>query len=383
LSAVKNQPAPAPQPSVDVSRLLEGEVVGAKVAPAATAGYVGISGPPWVGAAGTLPAGERACPETIFDLASVSKPIVACTLARLDASGAVEVGTPLGELLPEARGTPSERVPLELLLCHRAGLDAHRSLFAPLFQGKAVHRGRALRLAANARRPDCGGEPPPGGFPPVYSDLGYLLVGAALEAAMKVPLDELVTREVARPLGLNLGSARHLWLRSPDFARQVAPTEVVRARGGSVRGVVHDENAWAFSGHAASGHAGLFGAVGDVLRFGQALLLVLQGGSSWLPRASLERLLQPRPGGSLRAGFDGKSESASSAGARCSPRTFGHLGFTGTSLWCDPEAGTATALLTNRVCPTRENPRIRAARPRVHDALFGAAKAVLPAPPNP
>jgi CubicO group peptidase (beta-lactamase class C family) len=123
--------------------------------------------------------------------------------------------------------------------------------------------------------------------------------------------------------------------------------------------------------------------VGDVLGFGQALLSALSGDSSWLPPALVERLIRPRAGGSLRAGFDGKSEGASSAGSRCSRSTFGHLGFTGTSLWCDPEAGTATALLTNRVCPTRENTKIRAARPRVHDALFEAAKALLPAPPNP
>jgi serine-type D-Ala-D-Ala carboxypeptidase len=336
-----------------------------------------------VGAAGRLPAGTEATPETVFDLASVSKPVVACTLARLVVSGALALETPLGELLPEARGSLSEEVPLELLLAHRAGLDAHRSLFAPVFLGRAVHRGRALTVAANARRPDCVGTPPPHGFPPVYSDLGYLLLGAALEAATQVPLDELVAREVARPLGLTLGSARQLRRRCPNFPRLVAPTEVVRARGGSVRGVVHDENAWALSGHAASGHAGLFGTAADVLGFGQALLAALAGESDWLARAALERLVQPRPGGSLRAGFDGKSEGASSAGATCSLRTFGHLGFTGTSLWCDPEAGTATALLTNRVCPTRENPKIRGARPVIHDALFAAAKAGVAHGPQP
>jgi CubicO group peptidase (beta-lactamase class C family) len=94
-------------------------------------------------------------------------------------------------------------------------------------------------------------------------------------------------------------------------------------------------------------------------------------------------LLRDRPGGSLRAGFDAKSPTSSAAGDLCGPRTFGHLGFTGTSLWCDPAAGIVSVLLTNRVHPTRENPRIRAARPLVHDALFDAAKAVLPVPPNP
>jgi CubicO group peptidase (beta-lactamase class C family) len=386
LSAVKNQlesAAPASLAVLPISRLLAQEVIEAEVAPAATAGYARISGPSVVGAAGALPGRHAVSAETVFDLASVSKPIVACTVARLVAAGALELETPLGELLPEARGSRSEQVPLELLLAHRAGLEAHRSLFAPLFAARAVHRGRMLAVAARAQRPDCLDAPPPFGFAPVYSDLGYLLVGAALEAATNEPLDELVAREVTRPLGLDLGSARQLRRRSASFARRVAPTEVVRARGGSVRGAVHDENAWAFSGHAASGHAGLFGTVSDVLGFGQALLAVLGGQSAWLPRAVLERLVQPRPGGTLRAGFDGKSEGASSAGALAGRRTFGHLGFTGTSLWCDPEAGAATALLTNRVCPSRENPKIRAARPRVHDALFDAAKAGVARAPQP
>lgn len=321
--------------------------------------------------------------QTIFDLASVSKPLVACTAARLARRGVLDLGAPLAELLPEARQTPSAGVPLELFLAHRAGLEAHRTLFAPLLAGRMIERRRALVEAAQARRAECRGAPPLDGFPPLYSDLGYLLVGAALEAAAGEPLDELIAREVTAPLSLQLGSVRQLRRRSPSFARDVAPTEVVWWRGGCVRGFVHDENAWALAGHGACGHAGLFGTVGDVLGFGQALLQALADRSAWLPREALWPLVKPRPGGTLRAGFDGKSTGASSAGALSSPETFGHLGFTGTSLWCDPEAGVACALLTNRVHPTRENPRIRAARPVVHDALFEAAKAVLPVPPKP
>jgi CubicO group peptidase (beta-lactamase class C family) len=123
--------------------------------------------------------------------------------------------------------------------------------------------------------------------------------------------------------------------------------------------------------------------VSAVLGFGAALLAALAGRSDWLTRRSLESLVRPRPGGTLRAGFDGKSASASSAGSWPGGQTFGHLGFTGTSLWCDPEAGIATVLLTNRVHPTRDNPRIRAARPVVHDALFRAASPLLPGAPDP
>ena len=368
-------------------QVLEHYVLRARVAPAATAGFSAISATPTrrFGAAGILPGGSDVRVETIFDLASVSKPVVACTLARLARRGTLDLTHPLGEVLPDARGTHSEAVPLELFLAHRAGLSAHRSLFAPVFQGRPFHRAGALRGAANARRPDCLDlRPPPEGFAPVYSDLGYILLGAAIEAATGHPLDEVVKREITTPLGLELelGSARQLRRRQPSFDLDVAPTEVVAARGGCVRGIVHDENAWALSGHGASGHAGLFGTVAGVLGFGAALLEGLSGKGHWLGTAVLQTLLRARPGGSLLAGFDSKSETASSAGTCCGPRTFGHLGFTGTSLWCDPGAGVATALLTNRVHPSRDNPRIRAARPLVHDALFEAAKAMLPGAPK-
>jgi serine-type D-Ala-D-Ala carboxypeptidase len=109
--------------------------------------------------------------------------------------------------------------------------------------------------------------------------------------------------------------------------------------------------------------------------FGAALLDVLASRApGWLDPADLQPLIRVRPGGTLRAGFDGKSEVGSSAGAHCSMAAFGHLGFTGTSLWIDPEQSVAVCLLTNRVCPTRNNNAIKLARPDVHDGLFDWAR---------
>ena len=363
----------------NVGLLLSSAVVNAGVARAAAAGFAVLSAGRQptiqvVAAAGTLPGGLAVTTRTLFDLASLSKPVVACVAARLAERGLLLLSAPLGSLLPEAVGTPSEQVPLELLLAHRAGLEANRALFAPLFLGRAFERKRALRDAASCLRPDCRGRPPLAGFAPVYSDMSYILAGAALEAAARKPLDQLVRDEVAGPLGLELGSVRVLRAARPSFSAEVAPTETLLARGGSVRGVVHDENAWAISGHGASGHAGLFGTVEGVLRFAAALLEARAGRSSWLSASAFLPLVRQRPGGTLRAGFDGKSGSDSSAGESSGPDTFGHLGFTGTSVWCDPTAEIATVLLTNRVCPTRHNPRIRAARPEVHDALFRRAQ---------
>jgi serine-type D-Ala-D-Ala carboxypeptidase len=363
-----------------ISSLLRAQVIAPRVAPAAVAGYVGTSVTARLGAAGALPEGP-ARTDTVFDLASVSKPVVACTLLRLVSRGRLDLAAPLGDLLVEAQGTRSADLPLELFLCHRAGLDGHRPLFAPVFAGRPFARKAALVTAANARRPDADGPPPVHGFAPVYSDLGYVLVGAVIEAATGRALDEVIAAEVIEPLGLELGSARQWHRRRPSFLREVAPTEVVRARGGVVRGIVHDENSWALAGHGASGHAGLFGTVRGVLGLGAALLEAHAGESSWLPRTALHTLVRERPGGTLRAGFDGKSGTGSSAGDSASGQSFGHLGFTGTSLWCDPVAGIATALLTNRVHPTRENARIRAARPVVHEELFRAARAGVARPP--
>jgi len=371
-----------PENSPAISRLLDRLVIAEGAARAATSGYVGLEGPPVVGAAGRLPEAPAGI-DTWFDLASVSKSVVACAAARLADRGRLSLSQPLGDVLPAARGTRTERMPIELLLAHRAGLEGHRALFAPVFAGRPICTMAALRDAADARRADCPAAPPPEGFPPVYSDLGYALVGAALEQVASQPLDLVIQREVSEPLGLRFGSARLLRRLRPQFDDEVAPTETLRARGGALRGVVHDENAWALTGHGCSGHAGLFGTIDDVLRFGQALLVAHAGQSAWLRPDALWTLIRPRPGGSLRAGFDGKSEAGSSAGASASPETFGHLGFTGTSLWCDPTAGTAVALLTNRVCPTRDNPRLRSVRPRMHDALFEAAKALLPRAPDP
>lgn len=362
----------------ELDALARAAIVEAGVAPGASlaVGVLGAFPGPReaAGAAGTHSATRRTPvhPGTPFDLASVTKPVVACAIMRLCRAGAVRLSDPLGRLIPELAGTPSESVTLELLLSHRAGLEAHVALYAGGGPSARLSPVEALAAAARARRPDCDGPAPETGFPPVYSDLGYILAGAAASRVTGVDLAQVVDREVLAPLGLELelGSARALRERRPGFTDDVAPTEVVASRGGEVRGVVHDENAWALTGDALSGHAGLFGTARGVVRFGAAVLEALEGRRpDWLTPAEVGVLTRERPGGTLRAGFDGKSGDGSSAGAQFGSRSFGHLGFTGTSLWCDPAAGLAAALLTNRVNPTRDNLAIRGARPGVHDAL--------------
>jgi CubicO group peptidase (beta-lactamase class C family) len=134
--------------------------------------------------------------------------------------------------------------------------------------------------------------------------------------------------------------------------------------------VVHDENAWFWSGDGASGHAGLFGSAAGVLAVGRALVDVMHGRLiSFLTRDELWPLVRPRPPGTLRAGFDGKSAEGSSSGTLFGPSTIGHLGFTGTSLWCDIDREMVGVLLTNRVHPSRDNDVIRKVRPFAYDRI--------------
>jgi CubicO group peptidase (beta-lactamase class C family) len=330
-----------------------------------------------LGAAGRLwfdEAAPEATPDTLFDLASLTKPLTALALGRLARAGRIGRDEPLAGVLSALSATRSARVAIDLLAAHRSGLEAHLPLFAPLVEGGAVDPAEALRTIADARREGCAGDPPPQGFPPIYSDLGYLLLGAAIAARGGGDLDRVVEREVVEPLGLRIGSARRLREQHADFDARVAPSEVVGWRGGAVRGAVHDENAWALARDASAGHAGLFGDARSVALLGVAVLDALAGrGPAFLESADLEPMLRVRPGGSLLAGFDRRSGEAPASGSRFGPGTFGHLGFTGTSLWIDPDAELVGVLLTNRVHPTRSNTEvIRRARPAVYDALAGA-----------
>jgi serine-type D-Ala-D-Ala carboxypeptidase len=332
----------------------------------------------WLWGEAVAPDAPEASVRTVFDLASLTKPVTALCFARLEKAGVVARGETLAALLggriPEIARGPSADVPLDLLMAHRAGLVAHNPFYEALIRGERPTAEDVLAQAAAMRRPECHGPPPADGFAPVYSDLGYLLIGAALEARTGRALDELMEAEVLARVAprMAIGSVRRL---DSDARARIAPTEVVAWRGGLVRAAVHDENAWLIAGEGAAGHAGLFAEARAVQALGLAVLDVLAGESDWLDPGDLEPLIRPRPGGSHAAGFDRRSVepgATPASGAHFGPRTFGHLGFTGTSLWIDPDGEMVGVLLTNRVCPTRHHWAIRQARPVAYDAIFRA-----------
>ncbi len=351
-------------------------VVDQGAAPAAVVSAAWREGNAWRIECGAAGRRSAQCPgpvstDSVFDLASITKPLVSVTATAEAARQRIPLSTPVGNLHPTLAHTPLARVPFELLLAHRAGLRPHLELFDPVRSGVAFDRRDALEQAAAAVFGDIGASPPSEGHAPVYSDLGYLIVGEILEHLTQRPLDDLVDEHVVEPLELDIGSMRW-WLRKTrNVLGRVVPTEHVLWRGGEILGQTHDENAWAWAGHGTAGHAGLFGTAGAICKFGCAVLDARRHrGRAWMSGDLLAPLLAPRPGGTLRAGFDGKSPQGSSGGELCSGETIGHLGFTGTSFWCDPAADAVTVLLTNRVSPNRDRFSLREVRPKVHDALF-------------
>ncbi|HTJ80857.1 MAG TPA: serine hydrolase domain-containing protein, partial [Polyangiaceae bacterium] len=173
-----------PDRAQDLGAVAHLVVVEHGAAPAAVVA-ASLDGARGIGAAGRMTRDRDAAPvraATPFDLASVTKPMVALTMARLARSGTLALDEPLGDLVPWLADTASGPTPLELFASHRAGLEAHIRLFEPLVTGGTVEPREAARIAADSRRAECVGAAPTDGFAPVYSDMGYLLVGLALEA---------------------------------------------------------------------------------------------------------------------------------------------------------------------------------------------------------
>jgi CubicO group peptidase (beta-lactamase class C family) len=312
--------------------------------------------------------GPAATPDTLYDLASLTKVVgTTSVVLRLVAGGRLALADPVARHVPGFQGGGREAVTIEHLLTHSSGLPAWRP-------PPREARGHGAVLAEVLRAPL---EAPPGARER-YSDLGFILLGEAAARAGGKPLEALEVESVFAPLGL-----RGLTRRPPAEAMsRIAPTEVVAevaagaapAAGGpaapaALRGIVHDENARAAGG--ITGHAGLFGSARDLAVFAGELLRGLRGESRVFP-GELLRLFTARRGlvsGSSRGlGWDTPS-GLSSAGTLLGKRAFGHTGFTGTSLWLDPDRDLYIILLSNRVHPTRENDRIARVRRELADAV--------------
>ncbi|MDQ6886264.1 MAG: beta-lactamase family protein [Gemmatimonadota bacterium] len=302
---------------------------------------------------------------TIWDLASLTK-IVGMTTAMMQlwAQHRIDLDAPVQRYLPSWTGPGKERVTVRHLLTHSSGLPAWRPLYkesTTAAEALALVYATPLDTVPGARM--------------VYSDLGAILLGQIVERLTGQGLDSYLAEHVFRPLEM----ASTMYRPGASLQTRIAPTEFDPWRQRQLHGEVHDENAFALGGISA--HAGLFSSGRDMARYAR---MILNGGT-----LDGVRILTPE----AIAAFTRVQDSAlsnralgweapngqNSAGHRLSPHAFGHTGFTGTSLWIDPDHDLFLVLLSNRVNPTRENRRIGGVRIALADAVAGALEASRPA----
>jgi CubicO group peptidase (beta-lactamase class C family) len=295
--------------------------------------------------------------DAIFDLASVTKCVATTTACMLlYERGLLDLDAPVQKYLPEFVGTDKENVTIRNFLTHSSGLTAYRRYFLDLHTP-----GEIVKTILNEALEN------PVAAKTVYSDLGIILMGKIVEKISGQPLDTFCREQIFNPLKMSMT----FYNPPAQFLARIPPTEFDSWRGRMVHGQVHDENAFALGG--VSGHAGLFSTARDLATF---LYMLLNGGAY-----EGGRLLKPETialftsrqnivAGSSRAlGWD-TADGTNSAGHHMSARAFGHTGFTGTSVWTDPEKNMFVILLSNRVHPTRNNQKLISFRAILHDAVM-------------
>jgi CubicO group peptidase (beta-lactamase class C family) len=266
--------------------------------------------------------------------------------------GRFDLEMPLVEVLRDfdiGEDVRRRKVTLRLLLAHASGLPAETRLFEQAADPAALVRAiAALPLECDP------------GSRMVYSDPGFILLGEAVQRLTGEPLDSFCRREIFAPLGM----AQTVFCPPHEWRSSIPPTEEDRAfRHRIIQGEVQDENAAVLGGVA--GHAGLFGPAQELAVFAECLL---NGGNPILQAATVERFTRREAGSTRTLGWDTPTPPSQS-GRHLSPRSYGHLGYAGTSLWIDPERKLSIALLTNRTWPDRKSQLIRQFRPAFHDAI--------------
>ncbi len=309
---------------------------------------------------------EPVTPETIYDLASLTKVVSTTALVmHLVQNGRLDLDASMGSLCAEINDADLKKATLADLLSHSAGFDAWKPLY------KAVPRkylgtpeGRAIVFRALFDT-DSVYEP---GTKAIYSDLDMMLLGYIIEKIEGKSLNQLAREKIFDVFGMN--RTDFLPLRSmPDAT--CAPTQNCLWRGRELVGEVDDENAYAAGG--VSGQAGLFGNANDLLLFCCQILQALKNDKGMWDRAILEKFFTkrfPNSQTSFCLGFDGKSPNASILPKAFGSGSIGHWGFTGTGMWIDPDKEIAAVLLTNRIHPTRNNEGINRWRTRIYEACF-------------
>jgi serine-type D-Ala-D-Ala carboxypeptidase len=323
----------------------------------------------WQGAHGysvAVPVRITASTETIYDAASLTKPLITTALAlRLLSEKKISLDAPLANHLSELRGTDKEAITFEQLLTHSSGLEAWWPLYASGREEESYLRaiiGRPLAYESGSRV--------------VYSDLGFMLLHIALQRIAGRPAREIARDQIFQPLGLQAAT-----FDPPATARgSIAATEWgqrVEAKMGQERGIVftgfrqylmwgevNDGNAWGMGGYA--GNAGLFATAVEVYAIARSWT---DGSEKLLPNELVERAIRNHTAGreeNRGLGWQLRGSTETAISAPLGPRAFGHTGFTGTSVWIDPDRHLIAVLLTNRIHPTASSVGMQNARRKFH-----------------
>ena len=297
---------------------------------------------------------------TLWDLASLTKVLGTTTaLAQLIEQGRVDLDAPVQRYVPDWTGPDKERVTIRHLLTHTSGLPSFKPYDHQTHDPDSL---RTLLFTTPLERAP--------GDSMIYSDIGAFMMGQVVEHVSHEKLDVYLRRHVFRPLRM------YDTMFNPPRSerRRIAPTEIDSTRGGLVWGKVHDERAYYLGGVAA--HAGLFSSAADVSRF--ATMLLHRGtldGVRVLKAQTVAAFTAYADSGRHNRALGWEKSPASWAGSLMASQAFGHTGFTGTSIAIDPTLDLYIILLSNRVNPTRANPRIPAVRRHIADAIVSAVKA--------
>ncbi len=297
----------------------------------------------------------------VFDLASITKVMATATaIMKLYEDGEISLDDKVSDYIPDFDEPGKEFITIRHLLTHTSGLPAFQ-----IYVDRYHTRSEILRAIRNEPLINTPGEEY------VYSDLGFILLGDIVEIVSGIPLDRYIRRYFFYPMGMNAAHFNPSRLGN-WMSNRIPPTEIddIYERG-VVQGVVHDERAYFMDGVA--GHAGLFGSSMDLAIWAQMLLNNgYYKGRRYLEPETVELFTSSQsPINERGLGFDRKSGEFSSAGALTGKRTFGHLGFTGTSIWIDPDHNLAIILLTNRTYPHRSyGSEIRNIRPQIADTVM-------------
>ena len=306
---------------------------------------------------------------TYFDLASLTKPLATTTaMMLLLQEGQLDLSDSIGQWISGFDRDEKGKVTAFHLMNHSSGLRAWRPYYRDLIRNRrhittGLTRKRVLERVYQESL-----------FYPIksqslYSDLGFILAGQIIEAVGGMRLDRFCVKRIFAPLGLRSLRFRKVGSKVPR-SKKFAATERCPWRKRVIYGEVHDANTYVMGGVA--GHAGLFGTASDVYRLTDCILKASNGKDE---RFLSQKVVEPfitragTPHSSWAMGWDTPG-ALSSSGHFFSPRSFGHLAFTGCSIWADRDQDLIVILLTNRIHPTTRNVRIRAFRPVIHDLIY-------------